>query len=80
VLIKGRVIEELCPFTGLIILLIVLFVFQLASGNNTDFAPQIRAYLTESFDIDFFATAMTMGGVLVAIYAIYKQQQKQKLK
>jgi len=63
--------------TGLIMLLIMFGVFLFASVNDNNIALQIRTYLSERFDVPFFATAMTIGGLLIAVWAIYNQQRKQ---
>ena len=62
--------------TGLIMLLIMFGVFMFASVKDDNIALQIRTYLSERFDITFFATAMTIGGLLIAVWAVYNQQRK----
>jgi len=64
--------------TGLIMLLILFGVFMFASVNDNNIALQMRTYLSERFDVTFFATAITIGGLLIALWAIYNQQRKQK--
>lgn len=62
--------------TGLIMLLILFSVFLFASVNDNNIALQMRTYLSERFDITFFATGMTIGGLFIAVWVIYKQQRK----
>lgn len=64
--------------TGLIVLLIMFGAYLFASLNDNNLALQVRAYLSERFNIDFFAASMTLGGLLIALYAIYIQQRKSK--
>lgn len=64
--------------TGLITLLVIFIAFLLASANNFPFAPQIRAYVSKGFDMDFFVAAITIGGLIVTLYAVYVQQRKPK--
>lgn len=64
--------------TGMITLLIMFSVYLFASLNDNNLALQLRTYLSEHFNTDFFAVSMTLGGLLVALYAIYIQQRKQK--
>lgn len=62
--------------TGLITLFILCSVFLFASINDNNIALQMRTYLSERFDVTFFATSMTIGGLFIAIWAIYYQQRK----
>ena len=65
------------PFeTGLAILFILSGVFLFASINDNNIALQMRTYLSERFDITFFATGMTIGGLFIAVWVIYNQQRK----
>lgn len=66
--------------TALIMLAIMCIIFLLASGKDFPIASQIRDYISNNFDINYFAASMTIAGLVIAIFALYSQEKKRKRK
>lgn len=64
--------------TAFATIFIMFGIYLFASQNNDNVALAIRTYLSKQFNIDFFSVSMTLAGVLIALYAIYKQERKPK--